>query len=154
VKRMSDRRTRPWWSKGLRFTCLPDCGRCCDEPDGIVFLSLSDAQRLAEHHDLDVDAWVKRDCVTSSDGRHILRTREHDRICIYLGDDMRCTVYSAKPDQCSAFPWWTENLATKEGWADTKELCPGIDHPTAIVVEQDTIRLWIEKDLHSLRGFR
>ena len=36
-----------WWEAGIRFTCLPNCGRCCDEPDGLVYLTKVDARRIA-----------------------------------------------------------------------------------------------------------
>ena len=43
-----------WWADGVHFSCQPDCGRCCDEPGGIVDLSRVDAQRLADHAGLSV----------------------------------------------------------------------------------------------------
>ena len=48
-----------WWADGVHFTCQPDCGRCCDEPGGIVYLSRNDAKRLAEHANLSVRDFEK-----------------------------------------------------------------------------------------------
>ena len=60
-----------WWADGVHFSCQPDCGRCCDEPGGIVYLSRADAQRLAEHAGLGVKEFLKRDCTTTLDGRYV-----------------------------------------------------------------------------------
>ncbi len=51
-----------WWSSGINFSCQPNCGKCCDEPDGIVYLSMSDIKRLAEFHKMNLQEWVNRDC--------------------------------------------------------------------------------------------
>ena len=31
-------RRTPWWNGGVNFACQPDCGACCDQPGGVVFL--------------------------------------------------------------------------------------------------------------------
>ena len=53
---------RTWWDSGLKFSCIPNCGKCCNEPDGIVYLSIKDMSRLASHHDLPLKEWINRDC--------------------------------------------------------------------------------------------
>jgi len=146
-------RRRDWWDEGIEFTCIPDCGKCCDEPDGIVYLSRADAEKLATHHEITVEEWLQRDCRQTIDGRYILKSRESDGICIYLDDEKKCQVYPAKPAQCSAFPWWAENLRSERSWRKTKKLCPGIDHPDAIKIDGETINLWVEADLNSTIGF-
>jgi len=30
--------------------------------------------------------------------------------------DKQCTVYPVRPAQCRTFPWWKENLSSKEAW--------------------------------------
>ena len=51
-----------WWMGGVPFACQPNCGRCCDQPGGIVYLSIRDAERIASHHEMEVEAWLERDC--------------------------------------------------------------------------------------------
>ncbi|MBT3452701.1 MAG: hypothetical protein HN444_05025, partial [Euryarchaeota archaeon] len=60
---------------GVPFSCQPDCGRCCDEPGGIVYLSTRDAERIAAHHELPVEEWLERDCRQTLDGRYVLKSR-------------------------------------------------------------------------------
>ena len=143
-----------WWGAGVNFTCLPDCGKCCDEPGGIVYLSLEDAERIAQHHGLETELWLTRDCRRTHDGRWVLESREEDGICIFLKEDKTCSIYQVKPAQCSAFPFWRENMVSDRSWRKTKRLCPGIDHPEAIIIDGDTIRFHLEADMHAERGFR
>lgn len=144
----------PWWMEGVAFQCQPDCGRCCDQPGGIVYLSVDDAERLAEHAGLDVEAWLSRDTRTTYDGRFVLKSREEDGVCIHLNDRKQCSIYEVRPQQCRAFPWWGENLVTSAAWNTTKASCPGIDAEDAIVVDGQTIRLHVFADRTSTKGFR
>ena len=78
---------RPWWMDGVPFACQPDCGRCCDEPGGIVYLRPEDAQNLANHHDMSVEDWLERDCRQTLDGRYILNSDQYTDVCIYLDEN-------------------------------------------------------------------
>jgi len=140
--------------EGVAFRCQPNCGRCCDQPGGIVYLSPDDAERLAEHAGLDVEAWLERDTRKTFDGRYVLKSREDDGVCIHLNEQKQCSIYEVRPQQCKAFPWWGENLATPAAWGTTKTACPGIDAEDAIVVDGQTIRLHVFADRTSTKGFR
>ena len=145
---------KPWYSNGIRFECQPDCGKCCAQPGGVVFLAKHDAERLSNFHELSVEEWLERDCTRSRNGRYILRSREDDGICIYLNEDKTCSVYEAKPDQCSAFPWWNENMVSNRSWHKTVQLCPGLRQPNSKVVQLPVIQGHLEKDSVAERGFR
>ena len=134
------------------FTCLTECGRCCDEPDGLVYLSREDAERLAEHKGEEVSAWLESDCRQMPDGRWVLKSKG-DGSCIYIRDDKRCDVHHAKPAQCRAYPFWNENVKDDPAWRKTQQLCPGLDHPEAILIDGDTIRMHLDADAHAERGF-
>jgi len=146
--------TERWWKQGIQFACLPDCGRCCNEPGGIVHLSEEDAERLALHFGMKLKDWLERDCRRLSDGKWILQSRPKDDICIYLDDDMKCKVYAAKPTQCSAFPWWSENLRSERSWRKTVANCPGLSFQEAPIVDGKEIDEWIKRDAKASLGFR
>ena len=143
-----------WWTEGVHFACQPDCGRCCDEPGGIVYLSRADAQRLADHAGLSVKEFLKRDCTTTLDGRYVLRSNQSDGICIYLDGNKQCSIYQVRPQQCKAFPWWAENLRSKRSWKQVKATCPGLTAEDAILISGDEIRLHVHADRQSTQGFR
>ena len=144
----------PWWKNGVHFSSQPNCGKCCDQPGGIVYVSADDATRLAAHADLDVHAWLERDTRQTYDGRYVLKSREEDGICIHLNAQQQCNVYDVRPQQCRAFPWWGENMVSASSWASVKRSCPGIDAEDAILVDGQTIRLNIFADRTSTKGFR
>jgi Fe-S-cluster containining protein len=144
----------PWWMSGVKFSCQSGCGKCCDQPGGIVYLSTKDAERISNHSGLSVDDWLERDARKTYDGRFILKSREDDGICIHLNENQQCSIYEVRPQQCKAFPWWGENLASDRSWSQVKELCPGIDAEDALVVEGNIIRLHVFSDRESTKGFR
>jgi len=145
---------RPWWSSGVRFACQTSCGRCCDEPGGIVYLAAADAERIADHEGLAVQDWLARDARTTHDGRYVLKSRESDGVCIHLNENKQCDIYSVRPQQCKAFPWWSENLATQRSWQETKDRCPGIEAEDALLIDGATVRLHMFADRVSTKGFR
>jgi len=38
-------------------------------------------------------------------------------------------------------------------WRRTKQTCPGLDHPEAILIDGKTIRAHLDADAHAERGF-
>ena len=153
-KRMFSDRDEGWWNNGVNFVCIPECGQCCDEPGGIVYLSQEDATRIAEHYNVELKEWLTKHCRTTHDGRFVLESNPEDGRCIYLTADKACSIYEVKPSQCSAFPFWRENLVSDRAWRKTKRMCPGIDHPEAILIDGDEIWLKLEQDSLAEEGFR
>ena len=148
------RRIPEWWEAGIRFTCLPNCGRCCDEPDGLVYLTKEDAKRIAASMNKDVEIWLEEDARKTHDGRFVLKSTPDKGTCIYIEEDKGCKIHSVKPAQCSAFPFWGENVRDDPSWRKTIEICPGLVHPDAILIDGETIRAHIESDAIAEQGFR
>ena len=78
-------------------------------------------------------------------GRWSLQERrtEHGLDCIFLDRGTLpgkavCSVYETRPAQCSAWPFWKENLASPEAWesARRKTPCPGIGCGPRIMVDR------------------
>ena len=145
---------RPWWITGVKFSCQTGCGKCCDEPGGIVYLSRHDAKRISSSMGMSVDDWLARDCKQTYDGRYILKSRKSDGICIYLSEDKTCNISQNRPQQCAAYPWWSENLATDRSWQQTKLECPGLTAEDAIIVDGNTIKIHVLADRQSTKGFK
>jgi len=120
----------------------------------VVFLSRHDIHRLAARHGLSDDDFVARDCTTSQNGRLVLRSREEDGVCIYLDGGKRCGVYADRPQQCAAFPWWSENLVNRRTWLKVKATCPGIDASEAFLIDGSTILRHVNADLEAGQGVR
>ena len=116
--------------------------------------SKHDAQRISAGLNLSVTDWLERDCQQTLDGRYILKSRESDGICIYLSDDKSCNIYQTRPQQCAAYPWWAENLATERSWQQAKLECPGLSAEDAILIDGNTIKIHVLADRQSTKGFR
>jgi Fe-S-cluster containining protein len=103
---------------------------------------------------MEVEAWLERDCRKTLDGRYVLQSRPSDDVCIFLDGEKRCSIYEVRPQQCAAFPWWSENLATERSWKEVKEECPGLTAEDAIVIDGEAIRIHVFADRESTKGFR
>ena len=64
--------------------------------------------------------------------------KEHKTVhgfdCIFLDRESVpgkaiCSVYEARPTQCRTWPFWPENLKSKQSWQSSKKNtpCPGMD---------------------------
>ncbi len=115
----------PWWGRGLRFECRPDCGACCTNhgDSTYVYLDGDDASRLAAFLGLEPDEFHRR-YTAGEDGSRYLRDVGPD--CVFL-DQFRCTVHPARPTQCRTFPFWPQNLVDRSRWEKLREFCPGVD---------------------------
>ena len=122
---MSD---RPFYFKGLRFSCIR-CSSCCRNESGFVYLSENDLYRLANDHGMDYTAFVEAWCrwVPLNRDRERLSLKEKSNFdCIFWNNG--CTVYSARPLQCRAFPFWDSVVCSERAWNTAGKDCPGINN--------------------------
>lgn len=68
--------------------------------------------------------------------------------CVFLvreaGGRIRCAVYPVRPGQCRSWPFWPENLASREAWEAALENCPGMKRrgdPGAFHSAEEILRL-------------
>jgi len=115
---------RAWYADGVRFSCQPDCGKCCTRHGDYdyVYLDGGDVTRLAAHFDMPVAQFRKR-WTRKDDGHTILKM--DGPACPFL-DGTRCGVYGARPTQCGTFPFWPENLKSAKTWDELADFCPGV----------------------------
>lgn len=118
----------------IRFACT-DCGKCCTGAPGAVRVTEEEISRLAdlvglervnfcEKYVRDFPAGFASDEAVHSLPRWSLR-EQADGSCIFFREG-RCSVYSARPAQCRAYPFWLKNLRNADAWRRTAEFCPGI----------------------------
>ena len=114
----------PWYAEGVRFTCRPDCGKCCTRHGDYdyVYLEPSDVRRLAAHFELPVPEFRAR-YTKKDDGHTVLRM--DGPACPFL-EGSRCSVYGARPAQCGTFPFWPENMKSRAAWDELAGFCPGV----------------------------
>ncbi len=126
--------TSPWYKKGLRFDCT-GCGGCCTGSPGYVFLKIEEMQKIAEYLNMDFDKFCQRYIRKVGDNYSL---KEHVKTydCLFL-EGKACTIYPVRPKQCQTYPFWPQNLTSKEAWEKTKLECEGIsDNAPLITLEE------------------
>lgn len=138
--------SEPWYAPGLRFQCS-QCGNCCTGPPGFVWFSPDEARELARHLGVSESSFYRkyaRRAAQPARGWSLKERRTPFGLdCVFLDRDTVpgravCSVYEVRPTQCQTWPFWPENLRSKEAWREVKRAtpCPGMDHGPLIRPEQ------------------
>jgi uncharacterized protein len=114
----------PWYAaEGLRFRCT-QCGDCCTGEPGYVWVNAEEIAALAAHEGMSARAFEAEHTRKVGNRRSLFERFDGD--CeFFVPETRRCRVYAARPVQCRTWPFWPQNLATEEAWADTCAVCPG-----------------------------
>lgn len=132
---MSDE--QPWYHNGLPFACT-GCGKCCTGCPGYVWVTDKEINAISTYLSIPPEDF-RRQYLRLKDGRWALvemKSRNYD--CIFLHDN-KCRIYPVRPKQCITFPWWKENLTSKESWIEASRHCEGMN-PTSPIVPFSTIQ--------------
>ncbi len=122
-----------WYRDGLAFSCTR-CGACCTGTPGYVWVSSDEIARLAAFRGEAVDQFTARFVRRVNDRYSLIEKPGGD--CIFWDKDAGCTVYPARPAQCQTWPFWPENVATREDWEHIREICPGSGRGRLYTVEE------------------
>ena len=89
-------------------------------------LSHTDIERLSSHLSLDPREFLQQYCrpVERSQGVCISLIEKPNYDCIFW--DNGCTVYPARPFQCSSYPFWGSIVADESSWSREQQSCPGV----------------------------
>lgn len=124
--------------ESFQFSCIPGCIKCCSGEPGFVYLSEKDLTKLANHFKISKKEFVQKYCRFTSyyDGTEVLCLQEkYNYECIFL-DSNGCTVYDARPIQCSSYPFWTTIVYNEKSWNREAEDCPGMNQGRCIAKEE------------------
>lgn len=128
-----------FYEHGLNFSCKRCSHCCCGEP-GYVFLSMEDLTKLSLWFRLEINDFIKEYCrlVPFWDGSSVLSLKEKENYeCIFWKDGQGCSVYEARPVQCSTYPFWSRLLQNEDAWNSEMVDCPGIN--TGDIVSKEEI---------------
>lgn len=128
----------PWYAEGLHFECT-GCGQCCTGSPGYVWVNEDEITTMADYLQISTNLF-KRRYLRRVEGRWSLVEHSKTYDCIFLKDN-KCEIYSARPIQCRTFPWWPQQLRSKEAWLEAAKHCEGISLqaplvPTSTIEEQ------------------
>lgn len=123
---------QPWYRDGLRFGCT-QCGKCCTI-EGYVWVDQRQRQRIASHLEITLEEF-NRKYVRQVGKRYSLVERKGcGNDCVFWKDG--CQIYSVRPTQCRTFPFWPEQLDSKEDWDEGAAECPGMNRGRTYSVEE------------------
>ena len=131
----------PWFTKGLRFECT-QCGDCCTGAPGFVWVNREEIAALAKKLKMPTSEFEQKFVRRVGIRKSLIEYANGD--CVFFdGNTRKCTVYEARPRQCRTWPFWESNVATKEAWQRTCEVCPGSGkgklHPVEQILHQISI---------------
>lgn len=140
---MTDTKTSenlPWYKDGLRFQCT-GCGKCCTGGPGYVWVTPEEIASIASFLNISIDVFVRR-YIRQRDNRYALIEKKMQNYdCVFL-ENNRCQIYTVRPMQCQTFPWWQEQVRSKESWELAARYCEGINDQAPVVSFEE-----IEKNL-------
>jgi len=135
-----------WYAAGLRFECT-GCGNCCTGPPGTVWFTPDEARDMAAALGVAAAAFHKKHA-HKVDGRWSLRERRTDQgyDCVFLDRESApgralCSVYKTRPAQCRTWPFWPENLRSKQAWDSAKRRTPCLGMDSGPLIPVDRIRV-------------
>ncbi len=131
-----------WYREGLQFGCTM-CGACCTGAAGFVSFSEEEGRGIARRLGISVGEFIERYTHKLGDGRRSLNEvlTEYGHDCVFLDRGVVpgkavCSLYEDRPLQCRTFPWWPENLRSKEHWRRAGRACEGIGRGDLVRVEE------------------
>ena len=112
--------------KGIRFECQGS-GNCCVSRGsyGYVYLSKKDIETLSIGLKISKNKFIKNYCQKTDGFIHLKELKKNKGNCIFL-IDKKCNVYKSRPIQCRTWPFWPENMNTKDWNDDIAKNCPGV----------------------------
>ncbi|RHZ14414.1 hypothetical protein DYB37_003057 [Aphanomyces astaci] len=138
----------PWFKTGLSFSCTK-CGNCCSGAKGSVQFLDAEVDAMASKMEVDVPTFLKKYARRQGRGANSFFQLKQKRTatgfdCVFLDRKLVkgkavCSLYQARPMQCRTWPYWPENLETRQTWErlkTAKDGCPGINKGPAAPVDE------------------
>ncbi len=116
-----------FYKSGLNFECQR-CSFCCGHSPGFVYLSSRDLTELCKFFSLSIKDFVDKYCRWADYyyGEQVLALLEKKNYDCILWQN-GCSAYTARPIQCSTYPFWSWMIKDKHMWDECAKECPGMN---------------------------
>jgi Fe-S-cluster containining protein len=105
----------------IKFTCIK-CGACCGV--GFIYLKKGEAEKIAGHLNMPLNQFKKKHTEWFLFLGRALKWKGSGA-CMFL-NNKECSIYTARPSQCSTWPYWKRLLENRKDLNRAKEYCKGI----------------------------
>jgi Fe-S-cluster containining protein len=126
---MPAKKNIPWYIGGLHFECQ-QCGSCCSGPGaGYIWVTRPEIEIIANFLKISVGQLRQR-YLRRVGLRTTIIEQSGTKDCIFLrksNGGKICMIYSVRPGQCRAWPFWPNNLAGPNAWNKAAKKCSGIN---------------------------
>ena len=113
-----------WYKNGLSFECQ-QCGKCCSGEPGYIWVDKQEIAKIANRLNITEDRFIE-DYTYQEKGKLSIKERSNGD-CILLDKEKKCLIYDIRPTQCKTWPWWEQNLESREQWDNCEGECEGIN---------------------------
>lgn len=142
TRKAKSKSSQKWYAAGLAFECQRS-GNCCSGAPGYVWVTKEEIAAIAKFLGRS-DGSLGKEHLRRVAWRYSL-TEKTDGDCVFLdrsGGCPTCKIHKVKPTQCRTWPFWDQNLASPDAWAEAGQKCPGINRgPHHDFVQIESIRL-------------
>lgn len=104
------------------FKCR-QCGECCRE-EGYIFFTKKDIKRASDYLKMEAGKF-KDKYLKTVQGEYAIKVSP-GKPCVFLNSQGACAINSAKPQQCSSFPYWPEYVNDAGELINFDRPCPGV----------------------------
>jgi uncharacterized protein len=105
----------------IRFECKK-CGACCGV--GFIYLKKGEAKRIADFLNIPEKQFKKKHTEWFLFLGRALKWG-NGGACMFL-NNKECSIYAARPSQCSTWPYWERIINNKSDFDRAKAYCKGI----------------------------
>ncbi len=123
-----------WIDDGLPFSCT-GCGKCCTGAPGYIWINEEEIEAIANRLEITIDTFLKEYTIREGDRISLRDLPEKNYDCIFL-EGKGCTIYDERPTQCRTYPFWPQNLESKESWLREAAECEGIRADAPLVKKE------------------
>lgn len=129
-----------WYEEGLKFQCT-QCGKCCTGSPGYTWITEDEIAACAAYLEMTPEEFGKK-YLRKVGNKWALLEMPGNYDCVFL-KNKKCRIYPVRPSQCRTYPFWHQNLTSKEAWLQAASFCEGIGQGEPVPAEE------IEKNIKS-----